>query len=124
MASHHFIGTGLLSRNSGIAGLDHESVLAELTRRAENCGLRVMAERSVEFDNGGATYVCVLAESHLVVHLWTPEGYATVDLHVCDYREDNAPRAEELKKRLEEFCFESGTASWRELSLAPLQFNC
>ena len=44
----------------------------------ESCGLQVVADQAVRFDGGGYTLVWVLAESHLVLHLWPERGYATV----------------------------------------------
>lgn len=117
MASHHFIGSGRLAPDSAVHDHGADDLLREIGGLVQASGLQVMEESRVEFDNGGATLIWVLAESHLVLHLWKPEGFATVDLHVCDYRDDNAPKAAELRRRIEEYCFVSGSESWRELSL-------
>jgi len=117
MSSHHFIGSGRLAPESAIHGQDADGLLREIGALVTESGLKVMEGSKVEFDNGGATLVWVLAESHLVVHLWRPEGFATVDLHICDYRSDNGPKAAALRRRIEEFCFVPGSESWRELSL-------
>jgi len=59
--------------------------------------LRTSPDRfSVVFDNGGLTLVWVLAESHLVLHHWEMEGFATLDLHLCNYRGSNIERARRL----------------------------
>lgn len=117
MASHHFIGSGRLAPESAVHGQDATGLLREIGDLVAASGLQVMEGSKVEFENGGATLIWVLAESHLVVHLWRPEGFATVDLHVCDYRSDNAPKAADLRRRIEEYCFVAGSGSWQELSL-------
>ena len=82
-----------------------------------------MAQQAVPFAGGGLTLVWVLAESHLVLHLWPEEGYATVDLHVCDYRESNAAKARRLREELARLCFAAGSGEWQEMAVgesAPL----
>ena len=66
-----------------------------------------------------AALVWVLAESHLVINLWAAEGYATIDLHVCDYRQSNAAAARSLMESLRRLCFAEGSDSWQERRLEP-----
>lgn len=117
MASHHFIGNGLVSRTLVDAARDTETLVAGVTRLVRNAGLEVVAHRAVDFENDGLTVVWVLAESHLVLHHWGLEGYATLDLHVCDYQASNAAKAQNLVAGLTEFCFQPGTETWREIHL-------
>ncbi len=91
MISHHLIGTGPFSDHIIVVQSDPERLLAEVVRLVSDCGLEVAAQQAVPFAGGGLTLVWVLAESHLVLHLWPEEGYATVDLHVCDYRAYSGP---------------------------------
>jgi S-adenosylmethionine/arginine decarboxylase-like enzyme len=65
MASHHFIG--------------NESLAKLIAAQVRSTGLEVVDQRAVGFDNGGLTLVWVLAESHLVLHHWAEEGFATLD---------------------------------------------
>lgn len=81
MISHHFVGAGRSSER--LRSVEPSRLLALVTERVVDCGLGVVVEQAVPFDNGGLTLVWVLAESHLVLHLWPEDGYATVDLHVC-----------------------------------------
>jgi S-adenosylmethionine/arginine decarboxylase-like enzyme len=87
----------------------------------EESGLAVIGETSSRFPDGGMTMVWILAESHLVLHYWAEEGFSTLDLHVCDYQRSNADKAARLKDSLEDFCFEPGTGSWRELAIEDPQ---
>lgn len=45
---------------------------------------------------GGVTGVVVLAESHLSIHTWPEAGYVTLDVYVCNYTENNRPKAQKL----------------------------
>lgn len=117
MASHHFIGNGRVSEALAQAAespSDLGHLIAGMVRSAE---LEVVDQRAVAFDNGGLTLVWVLAESHLVLHHWSEEGFATIDLHICDYRGSNAAKATSLVAALTVFCFEPDTAKWNEIHL-------
>lgn len=117
MASHHFIGKGTTSAALQAAIEDVPALSATIRGLVEDAGLRVIGEKQADFPGGGMTLVWILAESHLVLHYWAEEGYSTLDLHVCDYDRSNAEKAAALVRALEEFCFASATAQWRELSL-------
>ncbi len=117
MISHHFLGTGQTSERLARAAGEPERLIGEVAGLVAACGLEVAAHQVATFDNGGRTFVWVLAESHLVLHHWTEEGFSTIDLHVCDYRESNADKARSLAGRLAELCWVAGSAEWRELEL-------
>lgn len=114
MASHHFLGTGLVSDALAAAARSPDSLLDEVDGLVADSGLEVVAHQLVPFPGGGATLLWVLAESHLVLHHWAEEGYATIDLHICDYRGSNADKARRLVASLRRFCFQAGTDSWHE----------
>ena len=115
MISHHFVGTGRCSER--LRSAEPARLLALVTERVVDCGLGVVVEQAVPFDNGGLTLVWVLAESHLVIHLWPENGYATVDLHVCDYHASNAQNARRLRQELAWLCFAPGSGHWREMAV-------
>ena len=115
--SHHFLGTGRLSTTLSAAARDPETLLERVAALVEGAGLGVVARQRVDFAGGGHTFVWVLAESHLVLHHWHEEGFATVDLHVCDYTTSNAGKATGLKRALDTFAFAPGTATWRGIAL-------
>jgi S-adenosylmethionine/arginine decarboxylase-like enzyme len=117
MASHHFLGTGFISDTLAAAAGRPEELLDEIERRVADSGLAVVERRAVPFPGGGLTLVWVLAESHLVLHYWAEEGFATIDLHICDYRGSNAAKARRLVESLRRFCFVEGSDSWHERSL-------
>lgn len=118
MASHHFIGTGPYSQRLACLAPDRDVLLQTISEQVGDAGFEVVLRTSAAFSNGGLTLVWVLAESHLVLHYWGEEGFATIDLHICDYRDSNAAKAEKLVVMLEELCFRPRTASWERLALA------
>lgn len=117
MTAHHFVGEGGYSGPLRAAAGDPGRLLAAVSGQVAAAGLQVMAEQAVPFPGGGATLVWVLAESHLVLHLWPEEDHVTVDLHICDYRAENEARARRLRDALDRFCFASGSSSWSELAV-------
>ncbi|MFQ5527462.1 MAG: S-adenosylmethionine decarboxylase [Thermoanaerobaculia bacterium] len=117
MSSHHFIGNGLVSRALTDASAEPDLLALTIANQVQTAGLAVVDHRAVRFDNGGLTLAWILAESHLVLHHWAEEGYATIDLHVCDYGESNAVKAAALVETLTAFCFTPGTARWHEIHL-------
>jgi S-adenosylmethionine/arginine decarboxylase-like enzyme len=121
MASHHFIGTGIVSEGLAASVGDPDRLLDRVQEQVTASGLQVVARQAVRFDNGGLTLVWVLAESHLVLHVWTREGFASIDLHVCDYRESNAENARRLVGSLRDLCFAASSDRWHELEVEDPQ---
>jgi S-adenosylmethionine/arginine decarboxylase-like enzyme len=120
--SHHFIGVGPISEELLEGAQRPEALVSQVSDLIRGCGLGIVSEHSAGFEGGGATLVWILAESHLVVHLWVREGFATVDLHVCDFTASNAENSQQLKNQLSEFCFAGGQASWHEITLEQPQY--
>ena len=89
-------------------------MLDEVAGHVQACHLQVMATQAVPFDQGGLTLVWVLAESHLVLHIWPELQSATIDLHVCNYGTSNAANARALRQRLAAAYFATG-GHWSEL---------
>lgn len=114
MISHHFIGTGGWSDTLRRGQRDPARLLDEVAGHVQACHLQVMATQAVPFDNGGLTLVWVLAESHLVLHVWPELESATVDIHVCNYGASNAANARALRDRLAATYFATG-GQWSTL---------
>ena len=114
MVSHHFIGTGIWSEALQRAQHDSKQLLDDVAAHVRACHLHVVATQAVPFDHDGLTLVWVLAESHVVLHVWPELRSATLDLHVCNYGASNAANARALRDRLAEACFATG-GHWAEL---------
>ncbi|MBC5784589.1 polyamine aminopropyltransferase [Ramlibacter sp. USB13] len=80
--------------------------LADLCRHAtREAGLTVVGEHwhkfpSYQGEPGGVTGMLLLAESHLAVHTWPERAGVTLDVYVCNFSEDNSPRAEAVMSAL------------------------
>lgn len=59
-----------------------------------------MADVVADFSPQGASAVVVLKESHVAAHIWPEHQACTIDIHVCDYLEDNLSKAKTLAKEL------------------------
>ncbi len=60
-------------------------------------GLTVVGEHFHTFaDAGGVTGLVLLAESHLAIHTWPELNAVTLDVYVCNFRDDNSSKAEAL----------------------------
>jgi S-adenosylmethionine/arginine decarboxylase-like enzyme len=119
MGSHHFIGTGAISARLRKEAGDPDALLEQIAAQVRESGLGVVAQQAVRFEGGGLTLVWVLSESHLVVHYWAEEGFATIDLHVCDYKKANHERARRLADSLAALCFTPGSERWQTLHVEP-----
>ena len=115
--SHHFIGVGPIAEELLKGARKPEALVSLISDLIRNCGFGIVSEHSAGFEGGGTTLVWILAESHLVVHLWVAEGFVTVDLHVCDFTTSNAESSKQLKNQLSEFCFAGGHATWQEITV-------
>ena len=86
--------------------LTDRGVLQELcVRLVRGCGLTVVGDDFHRFadsasDPGGVTGLVLLAESHLAVHTWPELNSVTLDVYVCNFRQDNTSRAQSLTDAL------------------------
>lgn len=81
--------------------LDRAALEALALAACERHGLHVVGKHFHQFAdaNGnasGVTGAVILAESHLALHTWPELGSTTLDVYVCNYGQDNSPRAEAL----------------------------
>ena len=68
----------------------------------ERAGLAAVGDRFHQFDPGGVTGTVLLAESHLAIHTWPEERFATIDVFVCNFQHDNTAKATLLLDLLRE----------------------
>ncbi len=54
----------------------------------------------IEGDASGVTGLVLLAESHLAVHTWPELNAVTLDVYVCNFRDDNTTKAQALTDSL------------------------
>lgn len=77
--------------------LDAEYLENFCKERVAEAGLTTVGSLFHSFgEDGGVTGAVVLAESHLAIHTWPESGYVTLDVYVCNYTENNRPKAQKL----------------------------
>jgi len=98
LRSHHLSGIlripEIMTRSSSIE-LRHL-----LEKVVEEAGLTPLSCAAFDFEPQGASVVLLLKESHIAIHVWPELCKMTVDIHVCDFSDDNLERAQLLAKLL------------------------
>jgi len=68
---------------------------------ATDAGLTVVGKHFHTFaDAGGVTGLVLLAESHVAIHTWPELSAVTLDVYVCNFRDDNSDKAQALTDAL------------------------
>ena len=81
---HIFLGTHIISDLYGIAQtLNAKDLLNMISESCARNNLTLLDTGIYEFDNGGFTLYCLLAESHISVHYYIEEMAAFVDIFTC-----------------------------------------
>lgn len=114
---YHFIGAGVISETLREDFSNSTLIADRISQFILDSDLKVVSHETISFENEGRTYIWILAESHLVVHVWWSEEFATIDLHVCDYESSNLDRAQRLKASLSDYCFDHTEERWHEFTL-------
>lgn len=96
--SHHL--SAVLTANETILKITAAELLHLMKIAVDQSGLRAVAEATATFSPQGLSAVLVLEESHVALHLWTECRKVSVDIHVCDYQQNNLQKAERLAEIL------------------------
>lgn len=110
MRSHHF--SAILTTTDAIAHSTAPTLLQLLQTTVQTAGLTTVAEATATFSPQGVSVVILLEESHVALHVWTEYCKATVDIHVCDYQQDNYAKAQKLAVLLASALTDSDRAQW------------
>lgn len=80
--------SSLLSSEAGVDKL--KQIIGE---KVKEVGLTELGNFYHYFSPQAVTAVVCLAESHISFHTWTQEKYTSLDVFVCNYKEDNSEKA-------------------------------
>lgn len=108
--SHHF--TAILPATESILAADAAALLDLLKTSVAAVNLRAVSQASATFTPQGVSVVVILEESHVALHVWTECRRVTVDIHVCDYSQDNFDRARRLSETLTQQLSGGDRADW------------
>lgn len=78
---------------------------AQLRAVVARSGLQAVADLAHRFADtahgpGGVTATVLLAESHVCLHTWPERAAVTLDVYVCNFTQDHAPKARQLLQSL------------------------
>jgi S-adenosylmethionine decarboxylase len=108
--SHHFFA--ILPATNSILAANAADLLGVLQKHVGAIGLRAVSQASATFHPQGVSVVVILEESHVALHVWTECHKATVDIHVCDYSQDNYSKAKALAEQLTVWIAGSDRPQW------------
>jgi S-adenosylmethionine decarboxylase len=112
LRSHHF--SAILIASEAIFNWTEADFLDLLKSAAKNAHLTPVGQLSFTFQPQGVSAVLLLEESHVALHFWPEEGKITVDIHVCDYQQDNYEKAKTLAELLTiEISDNSNNEQWK-----------
>ncbi len=92
--SHHL--AAILPISDAIAHFAPRELLDLMKTAVLAAGLNPVGETTAQFEPQGVSAVLLLEESHVALHIWTEERKVTVDIHICDFQQDNLAKAEKL----------------------------
>jgi S-adenosylmethionine decarboxylase len=96
--SHHF--SAILPASQIVFSWEAADFIRVLKNAAKTAKLTVIGELAYAFQPQGVSAVILLAESHVALHFWPEEAKVTIDIHICDYQEENQEKARLLAKIL------------------------
>jgi S-adenosylmethionine decarboxylase len=96
--SHHL--SAILTVSDNILSLSKEDFISLLSDAALSANMQPVGEVAVEFQPQGISAVILLSESHVALHLWTEHKKVCIDIHVCDYQQNNLEKAKKLANLL------------------------
>ncbi|AFZ15089.1 S-adenosylmethionine decarboxylase related protein [Crinalium epipsammum PCC 9333] len=96
--SHHL--SAILTISDAVLNLSQQDFISLLRNAALSANMQPMGEVSVEFQPQGISAVILLSESHVALHLWPEHKKICIDIHVCDYQENNLIKAQNLANLL------------------------
>lgn len=96
--SHHL--SAILTACQTIFDWTEADFVTFLKNAAKSAELTTVGEVSCSFQPQGISAVILLEESHVALHFWPEEGKVTIDIHVCNYQQDNQEKAKLIAKLL------------------------
>lgn len=115
LQSHHW--SAILTAPPMAYNWTEADFIAKLKHVVGLAGLTPVNEAAFTFQPQGVSAVLLLAESHVAIHFWPEKGKITVDIHICDFHQDNKPKAEKLAQLLA-LELSQAPADWHSLSLS------
>lgn len=94
LTSHHL--SGILPVAPAILQWTEADFIALLQEGVCQMDLTPVGELAYTFQPSGISAILLLAESHVALHFWPEQQKVAIDIHVCDYQQNNREKAEQL----------------------------
>lgn len=111
LRSHYF--SAILTASPALARHSGDDFIALLRNAIIEAELIPLGALSVALAPQGISAVVLLQESHVALHYWPELGQVTIDIHICDYRQDNYAKARQLAARLSAALGDGAPADWQ-----------
>lgn len=118
LRSHHW--SAILTAAEEVYNWTAADFLTQLKQVVQQSGLTVVGELAFTFQPQGISAIVLLEESHVALHFWTEKGKVTVDIHVCDFHQDNKSKAEKLAHLLA-IAISGTPGHWHSLSMSETE---
>lgn len=115
LRSHHW--SAILTATPAAYTWTEADFLDRLKRAVDRSGLTPVSQTAFTFQPQGVSAVLLLEESHVALHFWPEKGKISVDIHVCDFQQNNQPKAEKLAYLLG-LELSQAPAQWHQLSIS------
>lgn len=116
ITSHHF--SAILTASQNIFDWTEADFLTILKNAANTAQLTSVGEVSFSFQPQGISAFILLKESHLALHFWPEAGKISIDIHVCDYQQENYKKAKILAKLMAlQFSENDSIEHWKYLCI-------
>ena len=115
--SHHL--SAILVASEAILNWQAADFIALLKTAAIASELHPVGEAFATFHPQGISAVILLEESHVALHFWPECQKVSIDIHACDYHQNNFPKAESLAKILTaQISRNSSNIEWKYLEIS------
>jgi S-adenosylmethionine/arginine decarboxylase-like enzyme len=112
--SHHW--SAVLIAKPDLYQWSESEFLHQMGQAIQQAGLTAVGELAFTFQPQGISAVVLLAESHIALHFWPEKGKISVDIHICDFHQDNQSKAQQLVQAIA-IGLSNQTAEWQSLSV-------
>jgi S-adenosylmethionine decarboxylase len=83
---------------TALLGVGQDEIVATFRAALRRAGATIVAGISHTFPGAGLTCVCILSESHAVLHTWPETGTVNIDIFSCSPRLRSPEAIDDLRR--------------------------
>jgi S-adenosylmethionine decarboxylase len=92
-----------------------EDLLYRVEQKIQFYNLTYLGKAYYFFGENAITAAFILAESHVTFHTWPEKNYASIDVFVCNFTQDNSEKARNIFRELSENILKSKKIKKQEI---------